>query len=189
MRAFAVLATISALALAGCGNDETEPPDTATPGPNLGEQTADYPEAGISFEAPNGWNLDGGEAPLVATVATGQATIAIWRYPRDEALPKTKAELEAAKDALLEAASNRDPTFEEIKSAATEIAGEPAVQIRARETIAGQPRVVRSTHIYAQGAEFVIDAYAAADDFRRVDADVFRPLLRSVEISEPESGK
>jgi hypothetical protein len=60
------------------------------------------------------------------------------------------------------------------------------VQIRAREHIAGQPRTVRSTHIYAHGAEYVIDAYADADSFRQVDAQVFRPLLRSLHVSSPE---
>jgi hypothetical protein len=45
---------------------------------------------------------------------------------------------------------------------------------------------VRSTHIYAHGAEYVIDAYADADSFRQVDAQVFRPLLRSLHVSSPE---
>lgn len=176
------------LALAACGNDKTEPPDVTTPGRALGSVPTNIPEQGISFDAPGGWNVDRGQAPLVATVATGQATVAVWRYPRNERLPKSEAELEAAKDALLRAAKERDPTFEEIKSAATEIAGLPAVQIRARETISGQPRVVRSTHIYAFGAEVVVDAYSSADAFRRVDADVFRPLLRTLEVSRPRSG-
>jgi hypothetical protein len=61
------------------------------------------------------------------------------------------------------------------------------VQIRARETIAGQPRTVRSTHIYADGAEIVIDAYADADSFRRIDAQVFRPLLRSLQVTRPRA--
>jgi hypothetical protein len=79
-----------------------------------------------------------------------------------------------------------DSTFQVIKAAPATIAGKPAVQIRARETIAGQPRTVRSTHIYAHGAEYVIDAYADADSFRQVDAKVFRPLLRSLHVSPPE---
>ena len=118
--------------------------------------------------------------------AGGQATVAIWRYPRTETLPKTKLELQAARDALVDASLKRDATFEKIKTAATTIAGAPAVQIRAREQIAGQPRTVRSTHIYADGAEYVIDAYADADSFRAVDAKVFRPLLRSVHVSSAE---
>ena len=59
------------------------------------------------------------------------------------------------------------------------------MQIRARETIAGQPRTVRSTHIYSHGAEIVVDAYADADNFRRIDAKYFRPLLRSLRVTSP----
>ncbi len=185
-RAMRLAATaVAVLALAGCGNDRSKSPNVTTPGPSLGANPAAYPEHGIRFTAPAGWNLDAGEAPLVATVQTGQATAAFWRYPRTERLPTTKAELDAARKALLEAAKSRDDTFVEIKSAATRIAGQPAVQIRARETIEGQPRVVRSTHVYAFASEIVVDAYASPDDFRRVDADVFRPLLRSLRISKP----
>jgi hypothetical protein len=45
---------------------------------------------------------------------------------------------------------------------------------------------VRSTHIYAHGAEYVVDAYADADSFRAIDAQVFRPLLRTLRVSSPE---
>jgi hypothetical protein len=172
--------------LAGCGNDETEPPDTTTPGPRLGSNATTFPQHGISFQAPAGWNVDQGRPPLIVTLATGQATVAVWRYPRSEPLPKSQAELKGARDALLAAAKRRDDTFEVVKAAPAKIAGEPAVQIRARETIQGQPRVVRSTHVYAEGAEIVIDAFAGPDDFRRVDAEVFRPLLRSLKLSAPQ---
>lgn len=181
-----ICALVAVALLAGCGNDETDPPDTTTPGPRLGSTATSYPQHGIAFDAPAGWNVDRGQPPLIATLATGQATVAIWRYPRSEPLPKTEAELKGARDALLAAARRRDKTFEVIKSAPAKIAGEPAVQIRARETIQGQARVVRSTHIYAEGAEVVIDAFAGPDDFRRVDAEVFRPLLRSLKLSAPK---
>lgn len=184
-RALQASLVAATLAFTACGNDKTQPPDVTTPGKSLGAVPTNVPAQGIAFDAPGGWNVDLGESPLVATVATGQATVAVWRYLRTEKLPKSKLELEAAKEALLKAAKQRDPTFEEIKSVATEIAGLPAVQIRARETISGQPRVVRSSHVYAFGAEIVIDAYASADAFRAVDADAFRSMLRSLKISPP----
>ena len=181
-------AAVALVVLAGCGNDETPAPNTTTPGPRLGSNEATFPQAGIAFDAPAGWSLDKGTPPLIATVATGQATIAVWRYPRSEELPASQDELKAARDALLDAAKQRDPTFTEIKSAPAKIAGEPAVQFRARETIQGQPRTVRSTHVYFEGAEIVIDAFAGPDDFRRVDAEVFRPLLKSLKLSKPQGG-
>lgn len=168
-------------ALAGCGGASND--DTAT---TAARATGAFPKAGIAFTPPADWNVDAGSGHLVATTQAGQATVAVWRYPRDETLPKSKLELQAARDALLQASTKRDASFEKIKTAATTVAGEPAVQIRAREHIAGQPRTVRSTHIYAHGAEYVIDAYADADSFRQVDAQVFRPLLRSVHVSAPQ---
>jgi hypothetical protein len=45
---------------------------------------------------------------------------------------------------------------------------------------------VRSTHVYAKGAEYVIDAYVAPRDFANVDRVVFRPLVRSVKIDPPQ---
>ncbi|MDX6714974.1 MAG: hypothetical protein QOH30_1532, partial [Baekduia sp.] len=175
-------AAVAALATAGCGGDSS--PKTTAAGAHAG---GSYPAQGISFTAPTGWTVDTGQGPLVATAQAGQATVAVWRYPRKERLPRSTAELRAARDALLKAARKRDVTFEQIKTAPTKIAGKPAVQIRARQHIAGQPRTVRSTHIYANGAEIVIDAYSDADSFRKTDADVFRPLLRSLHVTQPTS--
>ena len=112
--------------------------------------------------------------------------MAVWRYKRREKLPRTKPELEAARIALLDAAAAKDDTFTEIKSAATTVAGQPAVQVRARATIDGRKRVLRSTHIYAHGAEIIVDAFSGSDTFRGVDAQVFRPLLRSLKVGKPE---
>jgi hypothetical protein len=178
---FALTAAAVAALAAGCGGDNS--PKTTT---TARASASAYPAQGISFKAPTGWTVDGGNGNLVATAQAGQATVAVWRYPRSQKLPKTKAELRAARDALLKASRRRDVTFEEIKTAPTTVAGQPAVQIRAREHIAGQPRTVRSTHIYAHGAEIVVDAYADADSFRQTDADVFRPLLRSLHVSTPQ---
>jgi hypothetical protein len=177
---FALTAAAVAALASGCGSSSS-PKSTTT-----AQSPPDYPAQGISFKAPAGWTVDAGKGHLVATAQAGQATVAVWRYPRKQKLPKSKGELKAARDALLKASHKRDVTFEEIKTAPTIVDGAPAVQIRAREHIAGQPRTVRSTHIYAHGAEIVIDAYADADSFRQTDATVFRPLLRSLRVSVPQ---
>jgi hypothetical protein len=184
MRRAASIAALAAL-MAGCGNARTQPPDVSVIGPSQGTVQARYPDEGIAFDAPKGWDLTGGQAPLVATVQTGRATVAIWRYPRTEPLPRTKAQLRQARDSLIIAAKARDATFRPIKAAVIRVNGAPAVQIRATETIAGQPRTVRSTHIYKHRSEVVVDAYAPAEDFRRADALAFRPVLRSLRISRP----
>ncbi|MCA1690147.1 MAG: hypothetical protein LC720_06850 [Actinobacteria bacterium] len=65
------------------------------------------------------------------------------------------------------------------------VARRGAVQLRGLETIDGQRREVRSTHLYADGAEVVIDAYAPPDQFRTVDRGVFHPLLRGLRLAAP----
>jgi hypothetical protein len=181
-RLLALTAAGLAALVAGCGGSS----DPAAPsGPPSAKVTGAFPADGIRFTPPTGWALAAGNGPLVATAQAGEATLAVWRYPRAETLPSSKSDLKAARDALVEAEAQRDTTFQVIKTAPTEIAGQPAVQIRARQTIAGQPRTVRSTHIYAEGAEIVIDAYADADSFRQIDATVFRPLLHSLQVSKP----
>jgi hypothetical protein len=186
MRRSATFAMTAAVLLAaGCGGNDSSAPSTTAK--TTGASQASYPRDGVAFTAPAGWSLDQGRGHLVATVQTGQATVAVWRYKRSAKLPRSTAELKAARDALLTASAKRDDTFEVIKSAPTEIAGKPAVQIRARETIDGRSRTVRSTHIYSHGSEYVIDAYADADGFRRVDAQIFRPLLRSLQVTKPQT--
>lgn len=186
-RVLLVLLVLMSAIVAGCGNARQPAPDVALPGPAFGSEQVSYPQAGITFvRAPAGWSRTDGQPPVVATIATGQATIGVFRFPRPGlSLPKTRDELNAAARALKAAALARDPTFTEIARARLKVDGRPAIQIRARETVDGQPRTVRTTHIYAFGGEIVVDAYAPEQDFRRVDAQVFRPLVATMKIDKP----
>lgn len=170
-------AAVASLA-AGCGSDSS----SSGSAPAQPERPTAFNARGVSFTAPAGWTVRRGTGNLVATVAAGDATVAVWRYPRGQELPSTKDELKAARDGLVAALSDHDEAFEAIKTAPTEIGGQPAVQVRAHETIAGTVRTVRSSHIYAGGAEYVVDAYAPDRSFRAVDAQVFRPLLRTLTV-------
>jgi hypothetical protein len=174
---FALTAAAVASLAAGCGSSSST--DGGSPAP---PRPAAFSGQGISFTAPAGWTLQRGTGNLVATVQAGDATVAVWRYARKQTLPASKDELKAARDGLVGALTRHDDAFEAIKTAPTEIAGRPAVQIRAHETMAGVVRTVRSTHIYASGNEYVVDAYAGDRGFRAIDAQVFRPLLRSLTV-------
>jgi hypothetical protein len=186
MRRELFLTCLAALAACGCGNQQSEPPDVSHPSPPIGHTAAWFDKQGVRFTAPVGWHLQPGAAPLVATVQSGTASIAVWRYPRTEPLPKSKAAMAQARDLLLAAAHARDATFKATKVAITRVRGRPAIQVRGTETVSGQPRTVRSTHVYALGAEVVLDAFAPADVFPRVDRDVFGPLLRSLHVVTPK---
>lgn len=186
MRRAFVLAAALAL-LTGCGNPRQSAPDVFTPGPPLGANQAIYPQAGLAFKVPGGWSKVDGTAPSVVTIATGTAVIGIWRYPRTEPLPTTTAQLDAAITTLAQAAKARDASFTLIKSGKITIGGKPAVQLRGIETVDGQQRMVRSTHIYAEGAEIVVDSFCPVKDFKRVDGQVFRPLLQTMIIAAPRA--
>jgi hypothetical protein len=181
-----VLALAGAALLAGCGNARTQPPEVATPGPPLGSDAVRYPAAGVAFQAPAGWRRqDAPVAPLIVSVSTGSAVLSVFRYPRSEPLPTKGKALRAAVAALAGAAKQRDATVVAVKRSTLTVDGKPAVVLRATETVAGLPRTVRSTHVYADGGEVVIDAMAPAADFKRVDAEVFRPVVRSLKLSKP----
>jgi hypothetical protein len=179
------LPLIALLLVAGCGDRQGTPPDVSVPAQPNGATPVRFATAGVRFAAPGGWHVQSGTAPLVATVQSGTALVAVWRYPRTEPLPATHAQLTQARDLLVQAARARDATFKVARSTITKLGSHPAIQVRATETVSGQPRDVRSTHVYAFGAEVVVDAYAPASVFGRVDREAFRPLVRSLRLAAP----
>src|SRR5689334_102835 len=180
----ALLLTLPVFAFAGCGSDKNTPPDAGAIPTNGGTVVVKYPQAGVAFRAPQGWRRQTGKAPLVAAVQTGQATIAVWRYPRAEQLPVTHTSLQAAKEALVGQIRKRDPSFKVQKAKLLHVGPKRAVQVLGLGTINGNPRMIRSTHIYTQKAAYVVDAYAPQTVFARVDRGVFEPVLASLEISK-----
>jgi hypothetical protein len=179
------LTLLVCLAVAGCGNQQQRPPVVGAPAQPNGTTPVAFDRDGVRFAAPGGWHVQPGTAPLVATVQSGTAMIAVWRYPRTEPLPASREQLTQARDLLLQAAKARDATFKPLTSALTRLGSHPAIQVRGTETISGQPRTVRSTHVYAFGAEVVVDAYAPANVFGRIDRAAFAPLVRSLKLRAP----
>ena len=173
--------------VSGCGNKRQPPPVITTTNQPFGFLPQAIPTAGLTFQRPRQWRYVPGQAPLLATMTSGLTTIAVWRYPRTEPLPTTDAELATARDALVAAAKARDPSFQVIKAKGTRAAHHPAVVIIADETVAGQPRRVRSTHIYANGSEVVVDAFAPKDQYEQVESPIIIPLVRTFKITRPPS--
>lgn len=170
------------LGLAGCGNDRTAPPDVDTPRAPEGERTVRLDAAGIRFTAPRNWPDLPRQDPREGGIRSGRATVAIWRYTRAQALPRTRAELERVRDLLLERVRARDATYEARSTRIVRRGGAPGIELLGTQTLAGTEVGVRSAHLFARGSEYVIDAYAPPGEFERLDADVFLPLLRSVRI-------
>ncbi len=174
------------LALAGCGNERTPAPDTATPLTPKGSALVRYPQAGVRFATPGRWDRAAGQAPLVATVTSGRATVAVWRFPRAEPLPSSAQDLRRARRTLLAAARARDPSFRSQRITTRRVGDLRAIEVRGTGTVEGQARAVRSLHVYGFDGEVVVDALAPPDQFGRADREVFGPLLRSVRLSAPQ---
>lgn len=180
-----VLATL----LAGCGSSRSSAPDlsrAALPGKTVAHR---FPEAGVKLRAPKGWPVKEGSAPLVATISSGRASVAIWRYPRQELLPADKAALQAARKRLVKAVKKAEGDAHVAGSRLVKVGGAHGIQLRGREVIRGQARALRSTHLFSHGAEVVVDELAPPDGFPRVDRHVFRPLLRSLHLGAPKEAK
>ena len=185
--ALAALAAVAA-SLGGCGNERTPAPGTATPLAPQGTALVRYPAAGVRFATPGRWDRSPGQAPLVATVSSGRATVAVWRFPRAEPLPSSAEDLRRARRTLLTAARARDPSFRSQRVTTRRIGELRALELRGTGTVEGQARALRSLHIYGFDGEVVVDALAPPAQFGRVDREVFGPLLRSVRLSAPQGG-
>ncbi|HUR86680.1 MAG TPA: hypothetical protein VMY78_15160 [Solirubrobacteraceae bacterium] len=181
------LALAASVVAAGCGNEQTPPPNIGRIPAPAGFRDAKYLEQGVLLRAPTNWRISDGDAPQIATVAVGDAQIAIWRYPRSEPLPETREQLKAARKALVAQVEARDSTFRLTSSRLVVKEGLRGVELVGSVTNQGRPRSVRSLHAYGQGAEVVVDAFAPPRDFPRVDEETFGPVARSLKLRKPRS--
>jgi hypothetical protein len=184
----ACLGLLLAAALTGCGTSRTPPPDVATPQQPTGMTLASYPASGLALSVPVNWRAEQGAQPLVASIASGTALVAIWRYPRTEPLPRSARAYATAKTGLLKAAQARDKSLKVTRSKVIHFQGKPALEIVGTETVGGAPRMVRSTHIFRDRSEIVVEALAPVPVFASLDPTVFAPLLKSVRIKPLPSG-
>jgi hypothetical protein len=178
-----------AAVLGGCGNERTPVPDLGVvPAPKAFRE-AFFDEQGVRFKAPTNWRVVPGESPQVATVGIGTAQIAVWRYPRTEPLPETRAQLNAAREALVAQIESRDPTFKLTSTRLVVKPGIRAVEVvgtGANLTNSDAQRSMRSLHAYGRGAEVVMDAFAPPRDFTRIDEQTFGPVSRSLKLRPPK---
>lgn len=179
----------AALLAAGCGSDPQRPPDVGAagpPGPLLPFSSATQ---GILLDIPGAWKLEQGppEGPLVVQMTSGRATIAVWRYPRSEPLPRTRTDLEATSDSLVAAIKTRDPEYAVTSTRILRDASRRGVEVIGTGTNSGFPRRMRSLHLFGAGAEVVLDMYTTPEQFATVDGDVFREVARSLRIRTPTS--
>jgi hypothetical protein len=177
-----LISVVGAILLAGCGDSQTPRPDTGLIPAPKGFRPVAYAAQGVRLRAPVNWRIVQGTGSQLATIAIGDAQIAIWRYPRSEPLPVTRPQLDAARRALVAQVRRRDATFKLTSSRVVERHGLRAVEIVGQGTNEGQRRAARSLHAYANGYEIVVDAFAPPRDFARVDRQTFGPVTRSLRL-------
>ena len=178
-----VLLAVPGVLATGCGSERGEAPDLKAlgPGGDLVAFTSRREEA--SFRHPESWAVSNGTSPQVAQLATGGALVSVYAYPRDD-LGSDDGSVEAARDRLIESLRERAPGFLVQRTRIGEIDGSPSVEIRGRGTIEGRQVESRSTHVYKEAVEWVIDAYARPSQFEEANRIAFGPLLSSIELSE-----
>jgi hypothetical protein len=179
----AAVAVLAAGLLAGCGNSRTPIPDLDRAAQPSSFRTLTLGAAGVSLSTPRNWTVTSQSAPLVITLNSGPAVIALWRLPRTAPPPAGSAALAAAGRSLLAAVRRRAPDIPGLRATATRVDGVRAITVDAIERIAGRLRRVTSTHVYVRGAELVLDEYAPPTQFRAVARAVFVPVLRSLRLT------
>src|SRR6478672_10968840 len=136
--------------LAGCGTQPLTPPDplrVREPGHSV--KLLD-PRTGIRFVAPLNWVKRIRTNPGMFRIASGAADVSGWAYPRYEKLPRTRAELERARTALIEQPGN--------------------------QRILGRTIETHSIHVYRVPGEYVFEALAPPSSFGTADQKVLAPL-------------
>jgi hypothetical protein len=166
--------------LAGCGNSRTPVIDQVPAAAPKGFHEFATARGGVSFKVPNNWSVVPGTGPLIVTINSGQATVALWRYPRNQPPPITVATLADARATLLAAARQRDRSLEVIRTRVGRVFGDSFVQLNAIEQIGTERRRVRSLHLFAGNFELVLEEYAPVTNFHAVDHSVFSPLSHSL---------
>src|SRR5690242_7588703 len=105
MRSLLSAPVLGALCLvaAGCGNSRTPVPSATIPASPHAFHTVRYDHAGaVSLSVPRNWSATHLKAPLLGTVSSGSAMIALWRYHRTATLPSDHSSLAAALKALVD---------------------------------------------------------------------------------------
>jgi hypothetical protein len=172
----------SVVLLAGCGNASTAVPSATRPAPPDGFMTLTRAYAGARLAVPRNWVVTGQRAPLVLTIQSGTAVVALWRFARRGPVPAGRHALAAARTGLIARIRGRDRALRLLRASFARVDGAVAIELEAQERIGGLPRQVSSTHVYLPGAELVLDEYAPPAAFAAVDRSVFAPMRRSLAL-------
>ena len=168
--------------LAACGKEKEPAPSVLKVKPPRGQLTEEFPDAGMTVVRPRNWRRHERDDPGVFELRSGEATVAVWAYPREEDLPESAEQVEEARGRLVEAIEERDPDFRLRSSDTTEVAGSPAIDVRGDQVIAKRRLRTHSVHVFVGEVEYVFESIAPPEDHELADSGVLEPLLESIEL-------
>jgi hypothetical protein len=167
------------LVVAGCGNERRTPPDLNQLAEPDGYAVFRSRSGEVSYRYPESWITLAGQAPQVARTGSGGALVAIYAYPRDDLDPTA---FEANRERLVDSLIERAPGFEITGTEQIEVDGAPAIEVDGRGRVGDEQVRTRAIHVYEDGVEYVIDAYARPELFGEANRVAFAPLLSSLEL-------
>jgi hypothetical protein len=173
---------VSALALAACGTERSEPADPTEVESPAGRIELRFPRSGIAFQGPANWRRTAEAPPGVVRISSGPAVVAVWAYERQEPLPRGRRELTDARVRLSREAGERSETWRERAASLTRVDGAPAIEVTGLQTISRQRLRTRSIHMFRRRTEYVIDALVPPRDYAMVERGVLDPLLESLRV-------
>ncbi len=136
----------------------------------------------VALRVPRDWAVHAVNPPMVTAIASGPATITLWRFWRPIPTPATRPQLAAARAALIKAVRERDPKLRVLSSQLLDVDGAGAVELRTLELIDGSVREAVTEHIYVPAFELVFEEYAPPASFRRVEREVFAKVRDSLRL-------
>lgn len=173
----ALAASATLMFCAGCGN-QRRAVSSKTPAPSAASKTIRVPRAGLAVAVPRNLTVGRDVAPpAVFRASLGEPFVAAFAYSRTEQLPRTAAELAAARGRLARAVQQREPGYKLLRSNISEFDGARAVELLGRQTLSRRRFQIRSLHVFKGRAEYVLEVVAPVEQFATFDGRV-TPLLR-----------
>ncbi|MGI8845430.1 MAG: hypothetical protein ACR2HC_04535 [Thermoleophilaceae bacterium] len=183
LSSLAPAALAAVLVLAGCGSERKQAVSLSAK-PAVDSVQARFPKAGLTVSLPRNVTLIRDvRRPAVFKATLGEPFVSAFAYRRSEQLPRTAAELDAARSRLVRTVPRRQPGYRLVRSGVTEIDGSGAVELVGRQTLSRRRVQVRSLHVFSGTAEYVVEVVAPVGQFARFDSAVTPLIRRTLDVS------
>ena len=182
-RTVALAAAACVPLLAACGQDRREPSSAR---PVVASQTTAVrvSRAGLDLRLPANMTITRPKTGTTVLKATlGDSYLAVFAYPRKEQIPRNAEEMADARRRLSRTVQDREKAYRLIRSRATEVGGNRAVELIGTQAFSRTRNRTRSLHVYDGRAEYVIEIGAPDREFARFDQRLHALVERSLRVT------